>query len=225
MPKLTEILAKHFTVFTYDRRGRGDSGDTQPYNIQREIEDIEALIREAGGSAYMFAMSSGAVLALYAVAAGLNISRLSLYEPPFIIGTNGHRPPKDHEIQLKQLLAAGRKGDAVKFYLAKVIGAPAFLPFILRLTPNWSKMKSVAGTLPYDAAIMGDFHLPTDVVSSVDVPAIVISGGKSAELLRKAAQAVVDKMPNAQLRILKGQSHNVSVKVLAPVLVEFFKLT
>src|SRR5215475_4806484 len=121
---LPTYLAPHFTVINYDRRGRGDSGDTLPYAVEREIEDIEALIKEAGGSAFVLGLSSGAALALKAAAHGLKIKRLALYEPPFMVAQNGHRPPADHEAQLKNLIAADRRGDAVNFFMTKMVGAP-----------------------------------------------------------------------------------------------------
>lgn len=220
--QLAELLAKRFTVINYDRRGRGDSGDTAPYAVEREIEDLQSLIKEAGGSAHVWGMSSGAALALAAAAKGLNIKRLALFEPPFMVGNSGHRPPPDHQAQLKALIAADRRGDAAKFFLAKVMGIPALIVAIMRLMPFWSKLKATANTLPYDAAIMGDFSFPTQRVASVRVPTLVIAGEKSPPVLRDAVQAVADTLPGAQHRVLKGQSHNVSMKALAPVLEEFF---
>src|SRR6267378_6662652 len=116
MPKLAPLLARDFTVFMYDRRGRGASGDTAPYAVKREIDDIDALIREAGGSAFVYAISSGAALALEAAATGLSITKLALYEAPFMVGTPAHRPPVNHHAHLVQLIAEGRRGDAVGFY-------------------------------------------------------------------------------------------------------------
>ena len=116
MPKLSALLARHFTVFTYDRRGRGDSGDTQPYAREREVEDIAALIEAAGGSAAVAGLSSGAALALEAAASGLNITKLAAYEPPYVSAASG-RPEADHEAHLKRILAEGRRGDAVKYFM------------------------------------------------------------------------------------------------------------
>src|SRR6185503_2516347 len=123
---LVELLAPHFTVFSYDRRGRGDSGDTAPYAVEREVEDIEALINEAGGSAFVYGMSSGAVLALE-VASKLptKIKKLALYEPPFIVDDSRPLPPKDYVKQLDELTAAGRRGDAVEFFMTEVVVVPA----------------------------------------------------------------------------------------------------
>src|SRR5262249_24537796 len=192
MPKLAPLLAPYFTVYVYDRRGRGDSGATTPYAVEREIEDIEALIEEAGGSAFVLGLSSGAALALKAAAHGLKIKRLALYEPPFMVAQNGHRPPADHEAQLKNLIAADRRGDAVNFFMTSMVGPPAIFAFIMRLLPLWSKLKAVAHTLPHDAAIMVDFSLPTRLVSSITVTTLVMGGGKSPANLRHAVQAVAD---------------------------------
>lgn len=221
MPKLAPLLAQHFTVFTYDRRGRNESDDTAPYAVEREVEDLEALIKEAGGSASVVGLSSGAALALTAAASGLNIRKLALYEPPFMVEDGGHRPPADHQAQLDRMISAGRRGDAVTFFMTKMVGAPAIFAIIMRLMPGWSKLKAVAHTLPYDAAIMGDFSLPARRAASVSVPTLVIGGGKSPSALRHAVRAVANAIPNAQRCTLEGQTHNVAPKVLTPVLVEF----
>lgn len=222
MPKLAPLLAPHFTVFTYDRRARGDSGDTAPYAVEREIEDIEALIAAAGGSAFVYAISSGAALALRAAASGLKIKQLALYEPPFMVGDKGHRPPADHQAQLTRMIASGRRGDAVTFYMKDIIGMPGLLVAAFRLFPMWSKLKAVAPSLPYDSAIMGDFSLPTKRAASVTIPTLVISGEKTFPVLRQAATRLAEAIPGAQSRTLARQTHNVSAKVLVPVLVEFF---
>lgn len=220
--KLAGMLAERFTVINYDRRGRGDSGDTAPYAVEREVEDLAALIEAAGGSASVYGMSSGAALALTAAASGLRIDRLALYEPPYMVGTEGHRPPADHDAQLRALLAADRRGDAVKFFITRVMGAPGFIVVMMRLMPFWSKLKAVAHTLPYDTAIMGDFTFPAARVASVRTPAIIIAGEKSPAVLRAAARAVAGTLPGVEHRVLARQSHNVSMKALAPVLMEFF---
>jgi pimeloyl-ACP methyl ester carboxylesterase len=222
LPKLAQLLARHFTVFNYDRRGRNESGDTPPYAVEREVEDIEALTAKSGGSACVFGTSSGAALALAAAARGANIKKLALYEPPFIAGRGARSAPPDSEAQLKRLIAAGRRGDAVQFFMVDMVGMPAIFCYILRVLPIWPKLKGVAHTLPYDAAVLGDFSLPRERAASVAVPTLVIGGEKSPLELRSAVRAVAETVPAAKLRMLKGQTHNVSVKVLAPVLVEFF---
>jgi pimeloyl-ACP methyl ester carboxylesterase len=223
MPKLAPLLAPHFTVFTYDRRGRGDSGDTAPYGTEREVEDIDALITEAGGSAFVLGLSSGAALALLAASNGLSITKLALYEPPFMVTDEGRRPPEDHEAHLRQLIYLGHRGHAVKFFMREIVGMPAIAVLAIGIMfPVWSKLKAVAHTLPYDAAVMGDYALPTERMASVMMPTLVAGGEKSDARLRRAVKAVADALPKAELRTLKGQTHNVSAASLAPLLIEFF---
>jgi pimeloyl-ACP methyl ester carboxylesterase len=222
LPDLAKLLAPHFTVFNYDRRGRNESGDKAPYAVQREVEDIEALIREAGGSASVFGTSSGAALALAAAANKANIKKLALYEPPFIAGRGARTAPPDSEAQLRRFVDQGKRGDAVKFFMVDMVGLPVIFTYIMRIMPIWPKLKAVAHTLPYDAAVLGDFSLPKERATSVAVPTLVIGGEKSPVELRGAVDAVAEAIPRAKLQMLKGQTHNVSVKVLAPVLVDFF---
>src|SRR6266571_2598000 len=172
MPKLAPLVARDFTVFMYDRRGRGQSGDTAPYAVEREIDDLAALIREAGGSAFVYGISSGAALALEAAASGLSIKKLALYEAPFMVGTPAHLPPADHHAQLVRLIAEGRRGDAVRYYMKDIIGMPGLLVAVFRFLPMWSKLKAVAPSLPYDSAIMGDFSLPAKRAASLALPAL-----------------------------------------------------
>ena len=223
LPNLAKLLAPHFTVFNYDRRGRNESGDKAPYAVQREVEDIEALINESGGSASVFGTSSGAALGLAAAANKLNIKKLALYEPPFIAGRRvGRSAPPDSEAQLRRLVDQGRRADAVKFFMVDMVGMPAIFTYIMRMLPVWPKLKAVAHTLPYDAAVLGDFSLPRERAASVAVPTLVMGGEKSPVELRGAVDAVAQTIPGAKLQMLKGQTHNVDVKVLAPVLVDFF---
>jgi len=220
--QLAALLAPHFTVFHYDRRGRGDSGDTQPYAIDREIEDLEALITEGGGSAFVYGMSSGAVLSLRAAARGLAITRLALYEPPFHSGDdNDRRVSETYTTQLTALLAQGQRGDAVVLAMTR-FGVPAEMIAGMRQSPVWPRFESVAPTLAYDNAIMGEGSVPAGLLASVAVPTLVIDGGASPAFLRNAAQAAANALPNAQRRTLEGQTHDVAADALAPVLVEFF---
>jgi pimeloyl-ACP methyl ester carboxylesterase len=222
MPKLARLLAPYFTVINYDRRGRGESGDTPAYAAEREVEDLQALIGEVGGSASLFGASSGAVLALTAAASGLNVKKLAMYEPPLVADSAGHHPPADSEAQLRQLIAEGGRGDAVRFFIVDMVGMPAVSVYIMRLLPIWSKLKAVAHTLPYDAAILRDYSVPKKIAASITAPTIVIGGEKSQVELRDAVRGLAAAIPGARQIMLKGQTHNVSAKVLAPVLVEFF---
>lgn len=228
--RLGRLLATHFTVINYDRRGRGASGDTGPYAVEREVDDITALIDEAGGSAFLFGSSSGAVLALEAVAHGLNIEKLALYEPPFVVDANDPRPPADLADRLTEMLAADRSAEAVRYFMTKAIGMPAVFVNMMRLVPKmWSQLKGMAHTIPYDVAIMGDTTAgkPLDPTrwASVKAATLVMAGSKSPAWLHHAARALADVLPKAQHRSLKGLSHSAVVmapKKLAPVLSDFF---
>jgi pimeloyl-ACP methyl ester carboxylesterase len=218
---LSELLAEYFTVFNYDRRGRGDSGDTAPYAVEREIEDIDAVIAVAGGSASVYGTSSGAALALEAAASGLAITKLALWEPSYIV-EGRPRPPADTARIYAELVAAGRRGDAVEYFMAKVVGLPPELVAEARKAPWWPAQEALAHTLAYDATIMGDYSLPAERVASVMVPTLVIDGGASFPWIRKTAEAIADIIPHAQRRTLEGQTHNVAAEAITPVLVEFF---
>ena len=225
MPKIAVLLAQHFTVFTYDRRGRGASADTKPYAKEREVEDLEALIRDAGGSAFVMGVSSGAGLALEAAASGLRITRLVAYEPPYMVRPvdRERHARAGHEEQLKRLVLAGKRGDAVKYFLRQMVGVPAIFVAAMRLMPGmWSKLSAVAHTLPYDAAVMGDFSLPAARLKSVTVPTLVVGGAKSDARLRAAVEAVAQVLPGGRHCLLRGQTHNVKPEALVPVLTEFF---
>jgi pimeloyl-ACP methyl ester carboxylesterase len=218
---LAGLLAPHFTVLNYDRRGRGDSGDTAPYAVDREYEDLEAIIDEAGGSADVFGSSGGGILALEAAARGLAIAKLAVWEPPYIL--DGTRPPvpADYRQQLDELLAAGRRGDMVELFLTQAVGMPAEFVAPAQQSPFWPSMEAVAPALIYDAMIVGDFSLPTARVAAIKVPTLVIDGGQTP-WLSATAQAVAAALPDAQRRTLEGQPHNVDATALAPALTGFF---
>lgn len=222
MPKLAPLLARNFTVFVYDRRGRGDSGDATTYDKQREIEDIAALVAEAGGEAALVGLSSGAALALEAAASGVPIRKLALYEPPYIAADKeGRQPPHDSLAQLKALIAADRRSAAVRFFMVDIVGMPRIVGWLMRLMPAWSKLKAVAHTLVYDTTIMGDFTVPEERLAKVAVPTLLLAGEKSPRSLRLASQAAAAAVPGASHAVLKGQTHNVSLPVLAPELERF----
>jgi pimeloyl-ACP methyl ester carboxylesterase len=225
MPKLAPLLAQHFTVFTYDRRGRNDSGDTLPYAVEREVEDLNAVIKEAGGSVSVLGLSSGAALALEAANRGLAIRKLLLYEAPFIVDASRPPLPDDYLANLHELIACDLRGDAVKMFM-KTVGVPSIFIALMRLTPVWKKLKAVAHTLPYDITIVKDNQrgkpLSTRRWRSMTVPTLVVDGGKSPAWMRQAMRALADVLPNAQRRTLEGQTHNVAAKALTPVVVEFF---
>lgn len=239
---MADILSKQFTVIDYDRRGRGDSTDNQPYVVQREIEDIEALIDGAGGSAFLFGTSSGAILALEAARALPNkVKKLALYEPPFIIDDSRPPLPNDYVEQLNAAIAAGRPGEAVEIFMTKAMLIPAEFVAMMRNAPmsqtfgddggtkppEWADMEKVAHTLAYDGMIVKDFlagkPLPPKRWASFPAPTLVIVGGNSEPFFHDGAQALVDDMPSAQRRILEGQDHAVAPAALAPMLMEFFQ--
>jgi pimeloyl-ACP methyl ester carboxylesterase len=220
---LAAELADRFTVYTYDRRGRGESGDTAPYAVEREVEDLEAVIAAAGGSAHVYGISSGAVLALEAAHRGAAIDSLALYEPPFIVDDSRPPLPADYPARLEQLIAAGRRGDAVRLFMRQV-GMPAALVALMRFMPPWRKLKAVAPTLRNDAAVMGATQagqpLPADRWSHASVPTLVVTGGKSEPWMHRGNEQLADLLPNAERRVLDGQNHMVKPKVLAPLLTE-----
>jgi pimeloyl-ACP methyl ester carboxylesterase len=223
---LAAQLARHFTVFTYDRRGRGDSGDTAPYTVDREIEDIEALIKQAGGAAHVYGASSGAALALEAANRGLPITKLALYEAPFVVDDSRPPVPDDYRATLDTLIASGRRGDAVKYFMAKGAGLPPVVVALMPFMPAWSRLTRVAHTILYDALVMDGGQsgnpLPRGRWNAVSAPTLVLGGSKSPTWMRHGVRALAQAVPNARHRTLEGQTHLVKPKALAPVLVEFF---
>jgi pimeloyl-ACP methyl ester carboxylesterase len=218
------LLAPHFTVYTYDRRGRGDSGDTQPYAVEREIEDIEALIDHAGDSAFLYGHSSGGTLAMQAaVRLGGTVSMIAIYEPPHNDDPDAQEPWREYLRDLKQALAHGRRGDAVALFM-RFVGTPEDQIEGMRQASFWPSMEAIAPTLAYDhAAIIGEhWSAPTGLAAQVSVPALVIAGDASFPFMPHTAQALSKALPHGQLRVLEGQTHDVDPGVLAPVLVEFF---
>jgi pimeloyl-ACP methyl ester carboxylesterase len=219
-------LSKYFTVYNYDRRGRGDSGDTQPYTVQREIEDIDALIQEAGGSAFVFGGSSGGVLTLDAAARGLNITKLAVYEPPFVVDDSREPVPEDMVDQLKDMIGADRRGDAAAMFMTKGSLMPADMVAGMRTQPFWPSVEAAAHTLVYDAMIMeGTMQggpLPADRWASVKIPTLVIYGGAGPAWSRNAAEALVELLPHGERQILEAQFHDLTPEVLTPTLERFF---
>jgi pimeloyl-ACP methyl ester carboxylesterase len=219
---LAALLAEHFTVFNYDRRGRGDSGDTPPYAVEREVEDIDAVIDEAGGAAYVYGTSSGGALALEAAASGLAITKLALWEVPYFLDES-LRPPADQVERYDEMIAADCRGDAVEYFMTKVVGLPPEFVAFARTQPFWEAQEALAHTLAYDATIMGDHLLPTERAASVTVPTLVIAGGASFPFMRESARVLAEVIPDGQHRTLEGQEHNVAPEALAPVMMEYFK--
>jgi pimeloyl-ACP methyl ester carboxylesterase len=218
---LAQELASDLTTINYDRRGRGPSGDTPPYAIDREIEDIEAVIEAAGGEANLFGSSSGAVLAMMAAGAGLPVTKLAMWEPPFI-PEGFPRPPEDQVEQYETMVAEGRRGDAVEYFMSRVVGMPAEFVAQARTQPWWAGTEALAHTLAYDARIMSDYQIPVDRAAQVKVPTLVIAGGADMPWMRDTAKALAEALPDGEARLLDGQGHDVDPTVLAPVLKDFF---
>jgi pimeloyl-ACP methyl ester carboxylesterase len=219
---LAEALATDFTVLNYDRRGRGPSGDTPPYAIEREIEDIEAVIEAARAEVGLYGSSSGAVLAMYSAKAGLPIAKLAMWEPPYIPG--GFPPPPEDQVeQYERMVAEGRRGDAVEYFMSKVVGLPPEFVEGAKQQPFWAATEALAHTLAYDARIMSDYRIPVDRAASVKIPTLVIAGGADMPWMRDTAAALAGALPQGETRFLEGQGHDVDPAVLAPVLVEFFE--
>jgi pimeloyl-ACP methyl ester carboxylesterase len=225
MPKLAEQLTSHFTVYTYDRRGRGDSGDTAPYEPGREVEDLEALVALAGEGVYVHGTSSGAALALEAAKHIRSIAKLAVYEPPFIVDGTRSPMPEDYLPRLKALVADGQRGDAIKMFM-RFVGTPAIFTAVMPLTPVWPKLKTVAPTLPYDITIVHDHQRGIPLTpaewAAIKVPTLVAAGGKSPAWMTNGTRALVGALPDATYRTLPGQNHMVKAQAIAPVLTEFF---
>jgi pimeloyl-ACP methyl ester carboxylesterase len=227
MKKLAELLAPRCTAINYDRRGRGDSTEAGPFSVEREIEDIAALIEAEGGSASLWGWSSGGALALRAAAAGVGVERVSVYEVPFIVTPGAERPTRDYGERLAGLVAAGDRGGAVRHFMRNAVGVPAPFVALMRLMPMWRQLEANAHTLPYDWAALGEHTvhgapLDPEEWASVRIPALVAFGSKSPAALQEGSRALAEVLPNAALRELEGVSHNVKMEALAPLLARFF---
>jgi pimeloyl-ACP methyl ester carboxylesterase len=218
---LAKELASSFTVYTYDRRGRGESGNAAEYSPDREIDDLSALIKQAGGSAFVAGVSSGAVLALEAANRGLAIPRLALYEAPFIVDASREPARPDLLPELRRLVAEDRRADAVRLFM-RTVGLPGFVIALMRFMPAWKTLKQVA---PYDLEFLDGLQrgnpLPEDRWTQVEVPVLAIDGGKSPAWMRAGMAQLASRLPNAEYRTLPGQTHMVKATALAPALASF----
>ena len=222
---LAARLAQSFSVFAYDRRGRGESGDTMPYAVEREIEDIDALVAEANGSAFLFGHSSGGALALEAALqlGGEKVKKLAIYEVPYNDDPEFQQAWRVYLRQLSELLAANRRGDAVALFM-QYVGMPAEQIEGMRHSPAWPSLEAIAPTLAYDhAAILGeDVSVPVGQAAQVRMPTLIMNGSASFPFMYQTARTLSRVIPHAQLRTLEGQDHAPSDEVLAPVLKAFF---
>lgn len=224
--ELANALSGRFTAACYDRRGRGDSGDTQPYAPERELDDLRSVIDALGGSAFVYGHSSGGALSLDAVAAGLPIRKLGVYEPPFTVDDSRPPYPDDYVETLRGLVAAGRRGDAVAAFWRSGLQMPESEIEKGRQAPYWAHLESLAHTLIYDFEVLGDRisgrPLPATMADSITIPVLILTGGDSAPSLRNAAASLAVLLPNATKRTLEGQGHGAPAEVLAPILGSFF---
>jgi pimeloyl-ACP methyl ester carboxylesterase len=223
------LLAPTFTVFTFDRRGRGASGDTPPYSPAREVEDLAALVAAAGGAAFVFGHSSGAGLALDATRAGVAITRLGVYEAPFIVDGTRAPVPADFATRLDSLVRSGRRGDAVTLFLTEAVGIPAEGITQMQSTPFWPECEKLAHTLVYDVTIMSDHMLgqplPAQWADVVTLPTLVMDGEKSPAWQRNSMQALAALLPNARHHSFPDADHGVAPDAIVPVLTDFFTST
>ena len=227
MPAMAKRLASQFTVFHYDRRGRGDSGDHPDYSISREIDDLDAVIQKAGGSAFVLGVSSGGALALEAAARLRSISRLAIYEAPFIVDHTHPPLPPTFVSETRALVAAGKRGDAVKKFM-RLVGVPAIAVLAMSVMPLWKKMKAIAHTLANDLTILEPYQqgraLSRSQWTNATMPVLVMAGGKSPAYMQNGMRQLADVLPKARHLTLPGQTHMVKDAVLAPELVKFFSL-
>ena len=218
---LAVALATTNTVYNVDRRGRGDSGDTLPYAIDREIEDIAAVIDATGGPAVLYGSSSGAALALRAAAAlGDKVSRLVLWEPPYIVDPAA-RPPVDHVAAYEAFLAKDQRSEAAEYFMTKVVGLPQEFADFAKTQPLWEGQVKIAHTLPYDGRIMDDYAPPTDLAATVSAPTIVLTGAKSFPFFAATAEVLGAALPDGRTEVLPDQEHNVDPTVLGPAIQRF----
>jgi pimeloyl-ACP methyl ester carboxylesterase len=228
--RLAALLAPKFTVINFDRRGRGESGDSPAYAVEREIEDIDALIEQAGGSAFVFGSSSGAVLALEASnKLASKVKAAVLFEPPFIVDDSRPPIPDDFFQKIDALVAAGRRSDALSEFMTRAIGVPEDMVAGMKQAPMWASMEKRVHTLLYDGAIMaglqGGKPLPKKRWTSVTAPTLVLDGDQSPAYLRTAARALSEILPGSKRRTMEGRDHSAvftAPEALAPVIVEFF---
>ncbi|HEY2044623.1 MAG TPA: alpha/beta hydrolase [Jatrophihabitans sp.] len=220
---VADVLAQWFTVFNYDRRGRGDSSDNQPYSVERELDDLAAVIAAAGGTALLFGGSSGAALVLEASARNPAIEKLAVWEPPYHVNEAAPRLPLDLAARLARLVEEGRRSDAVELFMSAATQVPAHALQGMRSDPFWAATEALAHTLAYEAAVMGPGNvLPVERLAAITQPTLVLNGADSPAWMTDAGVAVAAAIPNAVRRVLADQNHNVTPEALGPELLEFF---
>lgn len=219
--KIAEELAKSFTVYNYDRRGRGDSTDHADYSVVKEVDDVAAVCKAAGGKPFVVGFSSGAALALEAAASGVPMAGLYAYEPPYTRADPNDKTDADFREKLEAFRASGQRDEAVSYFM-RTVGVPGFGVAIMKLFPMWKVMRGVAHTLPYDAAVMDGFKVPVQRLAKVKVPTVVANGEKTAPALKMAAAAAADAVPKAQHRVVPKANHGIKPKAIASELTAVF---
>ena len=220
--RMAEAFAKHFTVYNYDRRGRNDSGDTKPYTVAKEVDDVAAICKVAGGKPYVVGFSSGAALALEAAASGVAMAGLFAYEPPYTRADPSDKTDASFQTTLDELVAKDDRSGAVSYFM-RTVGVPAFGVAVMKLLPMWKTMKATAHTLPYDARIMAGFEVPAARLAKVKVPTVLSYGTKTAPRLRMAAEAAHKAVPESRLVPVPKANHAGAPKLLVPVVVAVFR--
>ena len=222
---LAPLLSPCFTVYSYDRRGRGDSTDAGSYSVERELEDLEAIVSATGESSFLYGISSGASLTLLAAAKGLKVKKIALFEPPYVAKTPaeiaGFLKAKN---KLKSLVEKGDRSGAVKYFMTSLMGMPGIVVLLFKFMggASWKNNEGVAHTLSYDVDIMGDGSVPGELISGIKCPVLVIGGDRSTENLKQAVRLVGEKIKGSEIQWLEGQKHNAPSKVVAPVLIRYF---
>jgi pimeloyl-ACP methyl ester carboxylesterase len=224
--QIAAALSEHCTVINYDRRGRGDSGEAGPVSVQREVDDIAALIDAAGGRASLWGWSSGGAVALRAAAADIGVEKLMVYETPFKTDPDAKYPADDYGQRLERIIATGDRTAAAKHFMRNGVGIPAPIVAVMSLMPMFKRFAVNGHTLMFDYDALGDHNmhgspLRADEWATVTCPTLVAYGAKTAAGLRHASHQLADVLPNATLRELPGQNHNISPSALVPVLAEF----
>jgi pimeloyl-ACP methyl ester carboxylesterase len=222
MPGYSKLLTDSFTVYWYDRRGRGESGDTPPFTVQREVEDLAAIIQATGTTPFVFGASSGAALGLQGAVAGLPMKKLLMYEAPYVPVPPGGRTASQHAAALWEMVRAEKRGAAVRYFMCDVIGMPKIVGYLFALFPMWGKLKAVAHTLPYDLSIMADDSLLVSRVQGLKLPTMVAGGGKSPQSLKDAVTKVATAVPGSTLRWVDGQTHNLAAAPAVAMMRGFF---
>jgi pimeloyl-ACP methyl ester carboxylesterase len=219
---VAQVFSKQFTVYNYDRRGRGDSTDKLPYAVAREVEDIDALITAAGGSAFLYGHSSGAALAFEAaMALRGKVKKLAMYEAPYSVDAKAKEEADEFDMRFKELLLTGRKGEGVSLFL-EVLGLPPEMIVNMHKSPNsWSKLEALAPTIAYDTAVSSGL-VPIERALTLTIPTLLMYGDKSYGFMKVVAESLSKAIPKSQLKAFEGQDHNVSAKALLPVLTRFF---